>query len=205
MTFLRPTGRILRMDPEPSSWTDGSPFRLAVAAIGCLVLAGCGTSSTPSAVTTHDPGEMSCPTGKPAQGGTPRYGANIGTWETIHHKVPDISEYTGSYLSGYFVIRCSTDLHVISEEEFLAPPQTREDALRIGVAELPADVHQVYQHTYPECVNYQYRSHQLAQVLGGDDVDGRVNVLLENYAGDAVGLVLIYMGEKLGQDTLKCD
>lgn len=190
-------------------------LRACVALAACLALIACDAgktstaSTSPSAVSTRDPGNVNCPDGKSAVPGLENFGAYIGTWQAIHHKDPQASsEYTIRSVHGRIAVRCSTDDYVIVEQVFLDAPATAAQALRIALNELPNDAKQVYDHTHSGCRTLQYESQQLAQQLGPDDNDGRVDITFEGDGGtfdaSAVTHIFIDMLDKLGDDSQGC-
>lgn len=190
---------------------------LSAVAGGACLLISCGgesasspstaaASSSPSAVSTRDPGNVNCPKSVPARPGLDRFGAYIGTWQVIHTQDPQyISDYTITGVPGHIVARCSTDNYVIAEEIFLDSPTSASSALALGVNELPGDQKQIYDHTHSGCRTVQYQSQQIAQQLGPDDNDGRAAITLEGagaaaYDSAAVSIILIDELDALGND-----
>jgi hypothetical protein len=190
-------------------------LRASLAVTGCFLLVGCGSESpgtaatSPSAITTRDPGNENCPDGKSAQPGLANFGAFIGTWQSIHTQNPQATaEYTINSVPGHIVARCSTDSYVIVEQVFLNAPNSAEQAIAIGLTELPKDSKNVYDHTHTGCRTLQYQSQELARQLGPDDNDGRVDITLEGdsatYIPASVNLILMDLLDALGEDSQGC-
>jgi len=182
---------------------------------GCLLLVACGgdTSGTasisPSAGTTRDPGNVNCPDGKTGQAGLGNFGAYIGTWQATHRQDPQAtSDYTIGSVPGHIVGRCSTDDYVVVEEIFLDAPTQATQAIQMALSELPTYANQVYDRSHSGCRVLQYQSQRLAQQLGPDDTNGRVDVTLEcdgsTYEASAVTHIFIDLLDTLGDDSQGC-
>ena len=181
--------------------------------LGLAIAVACqapGTaSSSPSAVSTRDAGSIDCPSGKAARAGLQNFGAYIGTWDANRPHDPTVaSDYVIGIVPGHVSVRCSTDDFVVVEQlhpRFQAPAGT---AVRVALTELPDDSEKVYDHTHPACRVLQYRSHQLAQQLGADDPDGRVDIVFTSesiaYNSAAVTTIVLDLGDRLGADARSC-
>ncbi len=191
-------------------------MRLAAsfAVMACLVLtSGCvpaGSSSTrPVAVNTRDPGRVGCPDGKPARSGLQNFGAYVGTWQASHLQAASSPpSYAIGSIAGFVQIRCSTDDFVISESIYPRNQSPAGQALRVGLTDLPDDSVKVYDHAHAGCRTLQYQSKKLAQQLGPDDRDGRVNIVFVSQTAtyNAASIHVIYLDvlDKLGEDSEGC-
>ncbi len=184
--------------------------RLLIAAI-CLAMAACtpGLSSSPSAASTHDPGNVECPSGKADRAGLLNFGAYIGTWQTNRsHDSALSSNYLIGIVPGYVAVRCSNDGFVVQEEIHPLFQSPAGQALRIALTDIPDDSNKVYDHAHAGCRVFQYRSSKLAHQLGADDADGRVNIVFEGDGGTynpaAVRVILMDLYDRLGADTRGC-
>ena len=178
----------------------------------CIAAVACQppgvASSSPAAITTHDPGDVACPGGKAARPGLQNFGAYIGTWQ---HNRPHDSRFSTDYaigiVPGHVGVRCSTDGFVIIENIhplFAAPAG---QALRVALTDLPDDSNKIYDHTHAGCRVLQYQSQKLARQLGADDSDGRVNIVFDSGGGAYSGTVkniVLDLNDRLGADTRSC-
>jgi len=95
-----------------------------------------GLSSSPSAASTHDPGNVECPSGKADRAGLLNFGAYIGTWQTNRsHDGALSSNYLIGIVPGYVAVRCSNDGFVIQEEIHPLFQSQAGQALRIALTE----------------------------------------------------------------------
>ena len=160
-------------------------------------------------MSTRDAGSVDCPSGKAARAGLQNFGAYIGTWDANRPHDPTVaSDYVIGIVPGHVSVRCSTDDFVVVEQlhpRFQVPAGT---AVRVALTELPDDSEKVYDHTHPGCRVLQYRSHQLAQQLGADDPDGRVDIVFTSesttYNAAAVRTIVLDLGDRLGVDARAC-
>jgi hypothetical protein len=184
--------------------------RLLIAAT-CLAIAACtpGLSSSSSASSTHDPGNVACPSGKSDRAGLLNFGAYIGTWQNNRrHDSPLSGDYVIGMVPGYVAVRCSNDGFVVQEEIHPRFQSPAGQALRIALTEIPDDSNEVYDHAHAGCRVFQYSSTKLAHQLGADDADGRVNIVFEGDSGTynpaAVRVILMDLYDRLGADTRGC-
>jgi hypothetical protein len=165
--------------------------------------------STPSAVKTHDPGQVDCPDGRPARPGLKNFGAYIGTWQSNHRRDPQVSAaYLIGSIAGRVVVSCSNDDFVVVEAIYPRNQSPAGQALRVALTDLPDDSTKIFEHFHAGCHTLQFQSKKLAQQLGADDSDGRVNITMESqtvtYNPAAIYLILIDLQDTLGQDTHTC-
>ncbi len=168
-----------------------------------------GLSSSPSAASTHDPGNVECPIGKANRAGLVNFGAYIGTWQANRsHDRALSSDYVIGMVPGYVALRCSNDGFVVQEEIHPRFQSPAGQALRIALTEIPDDSNKVYDHAHAGCRVFQYSSGKLAHQLGADDADGRVNIVFEGDSGSynpaAVRVILMDLYDRLGADTRGC-
>jgi hypothetical protein len=168
-----------------------------------------GPTSSPSAASTHDPGNVECPSGKAERAGLVNFGAYIGTWQTNRgHDGALSSYYMIGMVPGYVAVRCSNDGVVVQEEIHPRFQSPAGQALRIAPTEIPYDSNKVYDHVHTGCRVLQCSSGALAHQLGADDADGRVNIVFEGDGGTynlaAVRVILMDLYDRLGADTRGC-
>ena len=185
-----------------------------IAALTCVSVGfACQTSgssyASPSARSTHDPGNVECPDGKSARNGLANYGAYIGTWQSNRrHDTATPSDYVIGSIPGHVAVRCSSDDYVIVEEIHPLFQSPAGQALRVALTELPDDSEKVYDHRHAGCRVLQYRSQKLADQLGADDNDGRVDIVFESegsaYNAGAIKVILMDLFDSLGADTRDC-
>lgn len=165
-------------------------------------------SSPAAAVTSHDPGDVVCPDGRPARPGLQNFGAYIGTWQQSRpHDSRFSTDYAIGIVPGHVAVRCSNDGFVIIEDIhplFAAPAG---QALRVALTDIPEDSNKIYDHTHAGCRVLQYQSQNLARQLGADDADGRVNIVFDSGGGPYSGTVkniVLDLNDRLGADTRAC-
>jgi hypothetical protein len=183
-------------------------------ALACAALVACSapriaSQPSPAAVNTRDPGRVGCPDGKPARSGLQNFGAYVGTWQANHLQAASSPpSYAIGSIAGLVQIRCSTDDFVIAEAIYPRNQSPAGQALRVGLTDLPDDSVKVYDHAHAGCRTLQYQSKKLAQQLGPDDRDGRVNIVLVSQTAtyNAASIHVIYLDvlDKLGEDSDGC-
>lgn len=181
--------------------------------LACLFLmCGCAPSRLapqPPAVKTHDPGQVECPDGRSPRPGLKNFGSYIGTWDSNHHRDPQIgTAYAIGSIPGRVVVSCSQDDFVVVEAIYPRNQSPAGQALRVALTDLPADSTKVYEHMHSGCRTLQYQSKMLAHQLGPDDSDGRVDITMESqtatYNAASIYLILIDLNASLGKDRQAC-
>lgn len=182
--------------------------------LACLVLmCGCAPAgSAPQrelAVNTHDPGRVDCPDGRSPRPGLNNFGSYIGTWQTSHRRDLRVSTaYAIGSIPGRVVVGCSRNGFVVVEAIYPRNQSPTGQALRVALTDLPDDSTKVYEHRHVGCRTLQYQSRKLAQQLGADDNDGRVDITMESqtamYNPASIYLILIDLNASLGKDRQAC-
>ncbi len=189
------------------------PLAIVTVLLSLLVASACQTPgrsfASPTAQSTHDPGNIECPDRKAARDGLTNYGAYIGTWQVNRrHDTAIPSEYVIGSIPGHVAVRCSSDDYVIVEEIHPLFQSPAGQALRVALTELPDDSEKVYDHPHAGCRVLQYRSQKLADQLRADDNDGRVDIVFESegsaYNAGAIKVILMDLFDSLGADTRDC-
>jgi len=76
-----------------------------------------GLSSSPSAASTHDPGNVECPNGKPTARVSSTSAPTSARWQTNRSHDGALSgDYAIGMVPGYVAVRCSNDGFVVQEE-----------------------------------------------------------------------------------------
>ena len=128
----------------------GSAFLLQLILAACNAPGVSRASSSPDS--THDPGQVDCPAGKPARSGLQNFGAYIGTWDANHEHDPQVpAEYAIGSIPGRVEVRCSNDGYVVVERIRPQLQSPAGQALRVGLTDLPDDAEKVYDHTHAGC------------------------------------------------------
>ena len=185
----------------------GSAFLLQLILAACNAPGVSRASSSPDS--THDPGQVDCPAGKPARSGLQNFGAYIGTWDANHEHDPQVpAEYAIGSIPGRVEVRCSNDGYVVVERIRPQLQSPAGQALRVALTDLPDDAEKVYDHMHAGCRVLQYTSARLAHQLGAEDNDGRVSIVFRSdggtYNAAAVRVIDLDLFERLGSDTRAC-
>ena len=125
-------------------------------------------SAAPSLPATRgeEAGNVACPTAVGSGAGYTGFGASAGDFNAGHQ---------GQAL----LVRCASDLKVIILQLDINPATDAANALAEAERQLPGDLTQVYDKSFPTCRQLQFKSATLKSLLGDDDPDGVVNIELE--------------------------
>jgi hypothetical protein len=181
-------------------------------ALACLFVAACRMPASALTAAAPSPSAhavaLSCPEGKPPQPGLTDFGAYIGTWQALHQRVPQSTDYAVALVSGKVAVRCSPNDYVIFESINLTFQVPSGRALQFALTELPADSKRIYDHEHAGCRTLEYQSHVLATQLPRDDQAGLADITLSSpatsYNTAAVSQVVIRAGTSAGADVKPC-
>jgi hypothetical protein len=190
------------------------PMRVLAGMFAVVCLLGAACRMPGSAPITSEPNPaagflaFACPDGKASRPGLIDFGAYIGTWQALHERIPQSSDYVVSLATGRLSVQCSATDYVIRESIDLTFPVPSGRAVLLAMTELPTDSIRIYDRNHAGCRTLQYRSRQLATQLPTDDRLGLANITISNpsspYSPGAASLVVIQVGAAAGDSSRAC-